>query len=68
MSKVSAMSNSSLRELLRLAWPLMLAQIAIALYDIADGYFLARHSSAAMIASLPARMVAGTLTTLFICC
>ena len=67
MSKVSAMSNSSLRELLRLAWPLMLAQIATALYDIADGYFLARHSSAAMIASLPARMVAGTLTTFFIC-
>lgn len=57
----------SAAEVLRLAWPLMLAQAASALYDICDAWFLARCSSAAVVASLPARMVAGTLTTLFIC-
>lgn len=57
----------NISETLRIAWPLMLAQVANALYDICDGYFLAKSSSAAMIASLPARMVVGTLSAFFIC-
>ncbi len=59
--------SGNVAETLRIAWPLMLAQVANAFYDICDGYFLAKSSTAAMIASLPARMVAGTLTTFFIC-
>jgi len=51
--------------LIRLAWPLMMAQASFALYGICDGYFLAQHSSSAMIASLPAGMVLTALTTLF---
>ena len=41
----------NISETFRIAWPLMLAQVANALYDICDGYFLAKSSSAAMIAS-----------------
>jgi Na+-driven multidrug efflux pump len=31
----------NISETLRIAWPLMLSQVANALYDICDGYFLA---------------------------
>lgn len=59
--------KGSIAETLKIAWPLVLAQVANAFYDICDGWFLAHSSAAEFAASLPSSQVAVSLTTFFIC-
>ena len=67
MSLFSRGVKGNIAETLRIAWPLVLAQVANAFYDICDGWFLARASAAEFAASLPSSQVAVSLTTFFIC-
>lgn len=59
--------KGNIAETLKVAWPLLMAQVANAFYDICDGYFLAKSSAAEFSASLPSSQVAVSLTTFFIC-
>ncbi|MGN0854290.1 MAG: MATE family efflux transporter [Kiritimatiellia bacterium] len=67
MSLFNRSQKGNVVETLKIAWPLMLAQVANAFYDICDGWFLARSSAAAFAASLPSNQLAISLTTFFIC-